>query len=76
MKKYCEACCQKIDAAASITKKRPWLDQIALPIAVNQLSLHYKCFDERFNYPAHLKPLPKSTTLLPMPLSRTLYYTA
>jgi len=98
MKKYCEACCQKIDAAASITKKRPWLgtpqqitdvaadlsgfknltgltrvyyflrrplDQIALPIAVNQLSLQYKCFDERFNYPAHLKPLQKSTAFLP-----------
>ena len=60
-----EACCQKIDAATSITKKRPWLDQIALPIAVNQLRLQYKCFDERFNYPAHLKPLPKSTAFLP-----------
>jgi hypothetical protein len=60
-----EECCQKIDAAASITKKRPWLDQIALPIAVNQLSLQYKCLDERFNYPVHLKPLPKSTVLSP-----------
>jgi len=60
-----EACCQKIDAAASISNKRPWLDQIALPIAVNQLGLKYKCFDERFNYPAHLKPLSNSPEFLP-----------
>jgi hypothetical protein len=53
-----ERCCQVIDAEPSITKKRPWLDQIALPIAVKQLDLNYHCLDERFNYPAHLKPLP------------------
>jgi hypothetical protein len=59
-----EACCQKIDAAASITNKRPWLDQIALPIAVKQLNLKTNYFDERFNYPTHLKPLPQSLPFL------------
>ncbi|MCK5521602.1 MAG: hypothetical protein KAI83_00585, partial [Thiomargarita sp.] len=60
-----EECCRRIDAESSITNKRPWLDQIALPIAVKQLNLKHHCFDERFNYPAHLKPLPKSPQLSP-----------
>ena len=53
-----QQCCQQIDAQPSIPNKRPWLDQIALPIAVNKLNLKHHCLDERFNYPAHLKPLP------------------
>ncbi|GEM_PF-520505 len=53
-------CCQTIDIETSITNKRPWLDQIALPMAVAKLNLAYDCLDERFNFPAHLKPLPKS----------------
>lgn len=52
-----QACCQRIDADASIPNKRPWLDQIALPVAVRLLNSAYHCLDERFNYPAHLKPL-------------------
>lgn len=59
-----EECCKIIDAETSITNKRPWLDQIALPIAVAQLNLTYQCLDERFNYPAHLKPLPNSFPFL------------
>jgi len=59
-----EDCCRKIDAAASITNKRPWLDQIALPITVSLLNLKHNCLDERFNYPAHLKPLPQSLPFL------------
>jgi len=58
-----EHCCQVIDAEPSITQKRPWLDQIALPVAVKQLNLKYHCLDERFNYPAHLKPLPALSAL-------------
>ena len=53
-----QQCCQQIDAHPTIPNKRPWLDQIALPIAVNKLNLKHNCLDERFNYPAHLKPLP------------------
>ncbi|RKZ57933.1 MAG: hypothetical protein DRR08_17735 [Candidatus Parabeggiatoa sp. nov. 2] len=64
-----EKCCRRIDAEPSITNKRPWLDQIALPIAVKQLNLNYNCFDERFNFPAHLKPL-KSKIPSNLPLER------
>lgn len=53
-----QQCCQQIDAQPTIANKRPWLDQIALPIAVSKLNLKHHCLDERFNYPAHLKPLP------------------
>jgi len=52
-----EECCRKIDAAPSITDKRPWLDQIGLAVTVSLLKLKYRCLDERFNFPAHLKPL-------------------
>lgn len=52
-----EECCRVIDADITIPNKRPWLDQIALPIAVNRLRLTHYCLDERFNYPVHLKPL-------------------
>ena len=51
------ACARAIDAEASIGNKRPWLDQIALPVAVAKLGLEVDCLDERFNYPAHLKPI-------------------
>jgi hypothetical protein len=50
-------CCKRIDANPEIPSKRPWLDQIALPVAVQKLCLSYDCLDESYNYPAHLKPL-------------------
>ncbi|MDM8557543.1 sulfotransferase [Candidatus Parabeggiatoa sp. HSG14] len=62
--KVWEECCQAIDADPSITNKRPWLDQIALPVAMARLNLDHACLDERFNYPAHLKPLPQSLPFL------------
>jgi hypothetical protein len=49
------ACCRRIDANPEITNKRPWLDQIALPVAVAQLALEYRCLDHRFNYPCHVR---------------------
>jgi hypothetical protein len=51
------ACCRKIDANDEIANKRPWLDQIALPVAVAQLGLDYQCLDERFNYPCHKRAI-------------------
>jgi hypothetical protein len=60
-----QACCLAIDAEPTITNKRPWLDQIALPIAIAKLGLAVHCLDERFNYPAHLKPLPTNQNALP-----------
>ena len=59
-----EECCRMLDAEDSITNKRPWLDQFALPIAVTKLNLAYNCLDERFNYPSHLKPLSQSLPFL------------
>ena len=50
-------CCKRIDADIEILNKRPWLDQIALPVAVQKLGLAYNCLDESYNYPAHLKPI-------------------
>ncbi len=52
--------CQQIEAATHINNKRPWLDQIALPITAARLNLPFHCLDERYNYPAHLKPLAKT----------------
>jgi hypothetical protein len=57
-------CCKSIDAHPSIRNKRPWLDQIALPVAVAHLGIRYSCLDETFNYPCHRKPL--NTSRLPI----------
>ena len=50
-------CCLRIDSDEEVPEKRPWLDQIALPVAVAKLGLEYGCLDESYNYPAHIKPL-------------------
>jgi hypothetical protein len=50
-------CCRRIDRKWGIRLKRPHLDQIALPVAVARLGLSYLCLDERYNFPAHLKPI-------------------
>ena len=39
-------------------EQRHWLDQVSLAIAVHKLGLAYSSLDERFNFPAHLKPVP------------------
>ena len=49
--------CRRIDAAWRIPKKRPHLDQIALPIAVRKLGLTSDVLDNRYNFPAHRVPL-------------------
>jgi len=49
--------CREIDIDPRITNKRPWLDQIALPVAVKYLGLDYVALDQRHNYPAHLRPV-------------------
>lgn len=50
-------CCRKIDADPDIPNKRPWLDQIGLPVALRKLKLAFDSLDEGYNYPAHLKPI-------------------
>ncbi len=54
-----------IDDNEEIKNKRPWLDQIALPVALAKLGLSCTCLDERYNYPAHLKPLTLDPDKLP-----------
>jgi hypothetical protein len=50
-------CARAIDAQLRAHEQRHWLDQVALPIAVHKRGLRYAALDERFNFPAHLKPL-------------------
>lgn len=50
-----------IDRAEHIGDKYPWLDQVALPVAIERLGLSLQCLGECFNYPLHLKPLPQGT---------------
>lgn len=51
------ACCRRIREDGTVPNSQWWLDQVGLAIAVRQLDLPFACLDERFNYPAHLKPL-------------------
>lgn len=46
-----------VDAMNDIHPRRPWLDQIALPLAVARCRLRWRCLGERWNFPAHIKPL-------------------
>jgi hypothetical protein len=45
-------CAQVLDRSPQIANKRPWLDQIALPVAVTRLGLPHHFLDEAFNCPA------------------------
>lgn len=47
-------CARKIDAVPEIRNKRPWLDQIALPVAFDTLGWTVDPLNDAFNYPCHL----------------------
>ncbi|MBT0585055.1 sulfotransferase family protein [Alteromonas oceanisediminis] len=47
----------QIDQCDIIQYKRPWLDQIALPVAATSLGYSFEILTEEFNFPAHLKRL-------------------
>ncbi len=49
-------CCNIIERADHIVDKRPWLDQIALPIVIKKLGLKCKVLNRNFNHP-HLLPI-------------------
>jgi hypothetical protein len=51
-------CARTILQVPSMREQRHWLDQVSLAIAVHKLGLAYSGLDERFNFPAHLKPVP------------------
>jgi len=51
-------CARTILEVPAMREQRHWLDQVSLAIAVHKLGLAYSGLDERFNFPAHLKPVP------------------
>lgn len=49
--------CRAIDAEPKVTPKRPWLDQIGLPVAAYELGLEIGLLSERHNFPGHLRKI-------------------
>ncbi|MEM0908790.1 MAG: hypothetical protein AAGJ94_15600 [Pseudomonadota bacterium] len=47
-------CARKIDADTRIRNKRPWLDQIALPVTFASLGWEVDALGDAFNYPCHI----------------------
>lgn len=48
---------KQIDECETIQHKRPWLDQIALPVAARSMGYDFEVLSEDFNFPAHLRRL-------------------
>lgn len=48
---------RKIDHDDRIVNKRPWLDQVALPVALARLGWKTNELSEAFNFPCHLSPI-------------------
>lgn len=46
-----------IEADQNIENKRPWLDQLSLPVAVERMSMSYRLLGEEYNFPAHNRAL-------------------
>jgi hypothetical protein len=51
-------CALKIDSQPTISNKRPWLDQIALPVAMYLLGGKIQVLPDEFNFPASRKKFP------------------
>ncbi|AXS39867.1 hypothetical protein D1F64_07130 [Breoghania sp. L-A4] len=49
---------QTLNACKDVWNKRPWLDQIAAPVAALRLGYDLEQLPEDFNYPSHLKAFP------------------
>ncbi len=50
-------CANAIRGTPTMREQDHWLDQVSLPLALHRLHLAYTALDERYNFPAHLKPL-------------------
>jgi hypothetical protein len=50
---------KKLDVDNDFTHKRPWLDQLALPLAIKKEELKVTCLTEYYNLPANIKPVLK-----------------
>jgi hypothetical protein len=46
---------KRLDDDDNFSNKRPWLDQLALPLAIQQHQLETVILDEAFNFPANIK---------------------
>src|SRR5262249_9612195 len=44
-------CCLAIDRDPHVQRKRPWLDQIALPIAIQRMGLRVDVLEDEYNFP-------------------------
>ena len=51
---------RRIDESRWVTNKRPWLDQIAIPVVFARLGWEVEELGVAFNYPGHLMPLDES----------------
>jgi hypothetical protein len=49
--------CRAVDVMPDVNPRRPWLDQIALPLAAARLGVATRSLGDAWNYPAHIKPL-------------------
>lgn len=50
-------CARTLNPLLEACGQRHWLDQVALPIAVQNCGLDFTALDEDWNYPAHLHPI-------------------
>jgi len=48
---------KRLDADNEFNGKRPWLDQLALPLTIKKLKLNLHCLTETHNFPANIKPV-------------------
>lgn len=56
--------CRELDAHPDVANKRPWIDQIGLPVAIHRLGGEFATLPERWNFPAHAKTLPEVAPVL------------
>lgn len=49
-----------LDAAPEVKQKRPWLDQIAMPVAIRRSGLPYETLPEKYNYSYYRREYPLS----------------
>jgi hypothetical protein len=55
-------CARRLNGEEKLPKPDPWSDQTSLAIAIQKLRLEYDLLDERYNYPAHVRPLPNDSS--------------
>ncbi len=54
---------KSIDQESKLKGKRPWLDQLSLPIAIKKAGLNTNHLSELYNFPANIKPISRGNEL-------------